>query len=585
LGPVEILFRQHFSNNIFDTINKRTQVALTQGTKMQSITPVYRPMRHQAISIVMMALEITTMIVCLFQSPCCAYSPIVDPRAIAGLWKLKQKSVPSSISHPLKEFTVYPKIQEKHKISANNNKEVLLMLKEDGSFQQYSDQEEKVPDKLRFFQDYKSDEKSTILDRYCDFGKLKGKWSLIGGKLVLATDRPMQEDGTTSSIPKTNEENPDTILEGEVVATTEEGLYDNPALSSHLDDSQVNNSQSTDADTRKSYNSTPEKTVHRGNNAKSSQGRKEKKHSIADTHLSVPKGQVNVGRFTYPQRHPSFFEAPMFNPRASGKFELKQVLGSLNTQQLKDKDEFEEKFSESDFYDKTFLLTSHPIPDFQPKGNVRWSIKQNKFVEDPPRKLKNQKNEEKMMDQPIHKIRVLEIKFFANNTFATIGGIGSDVLRGKFSVIGKNKDHIWMQINLFGFGRSVTGSVFSEGKSLTKDDEKAYWGEIEYKVTHSTKGRKKSIAPHVDQYSKILDQEMDDSDPEEINRKLMVKGSILFGFGLEPMPVGHFVLAETNAEEEDVFDDEDEEDIDEEDQDDNNFNRDNSFFDSGNAFQ
>ena len=187
--------------------------------------------------------------------------------------------------------------------------------------------------------------------------------------------------------------------------------------------------------------------------------------------------------------------------------------------------------------------------------------------EDPPPKSKKQKYEEKMMDQPVHKIRVLEMKFFANNTFATIGGIGSDILRGKFSIIGKNKDHIWMQMILFGFGRSVSGSVFSEGKSLTKDDERAYWGEIEYEAKDSTKDH-------------------EDSEPsKETNRKLIVKGSILFGYGLEPMPVGHFVLAETNSEEVDDFDNEDEEEFEEEDDDDNDFNGDNFFFDPANAFQ
>lgn len=283
---------------------------------------------------------------------------------------------------------------------------------------------------------------------------------------------------------------------------------------------------------------------------------------------------MNVGRFTYPQRHPSFFEAPMFNPRASGKFELKQVLGTLNTQQQKDNDQLEERFSESDFYGKTFLLTSHPIPKFQPKGNVRWSIKYNKFVEDPPPKSKKQKHEETMMDQPIYKIRVLEMEFFANNTFATIGGIGSDILRGKFSVIGNEKDHIWMQIILFGFGRSVSGSVFSEGKSLTKDDERAYWGKIEYEDEKSTKDI---------EYSNISNPKVDASEPDQKpDRKLIIKGSVLFGYGLEPMPVGKFVLAETTSEKIDSLDDEEEE---ENDEDDNGFNSDNFFFDPGNTFQ
>jgi len=543
---------------------------------MKTVAPVYRPKGERAISIAKRTLELASITIFFYLHSCRAYSPDVNHRAIAGLWKLKQKPEYSPISYPLKEFTVYPKVPNKLKNNENNSKEVLLMLKEDGSFQQYSDQDQKVPDKVQFFT--KSDEKFTILDRYCEFGKLRGKWSLVGGKLILATDRPMKEDGTTTSIPKKNEENPDTILEGEVVATTEESLYDNPVLGSRRDGPQADTSPTTDARTNRK--STPEKPVQRRNDAKNSQ------NPVSDTHLSVPKGQVNVGRFTYPQRHPSFFEAPMFNPRASGKFELQQVLGTLNTQQQKSDEEFEEKFTESDFYNKTFLLTSHPMPKFQPKGNVRWSIKYNKFVEDPPPKSKNKKNEEEMMDQPIHQIRVLEMKFFANNTFATIGGIGSDILRGRFSIVGKEKDHLWLQVILFGFGRSVSGSVFSEGKSLSKDDEKTYWGKIEYVDEESSKGNEESTGAETNEYYDVLDQKSADSKPLKPDRQLIVKGSVLFGYGLEPLPIGKFILAETNSEQMDVFDDEDEDEEvnDLEDEDDNDWKSD-KFFYHDDAFQ
>ena len=330
---------------------------------MPSITPIYRSL-------------VWTSIACLFLSPCCsAYSPIVNHRAIAGIWKLKQTSISSS---PLKEFTVYPKVSKKR--NSDENKEVLLMLKEDGSFRQYSEEQQKVPDTLRFFNNDEMDEKAketAVLDRYCEFGKLKGKWELVGGKLILAADRPIGDDGTSSSISKENDDTADTILEGEVVVTTEEGLLDNPVLSSHNDDPQVNdNGNIVASSSSSSHPSKPDSMVGDSNDGKGNN----RSTSVVDTHLSVPKGQVNVGRFTYPQHHPSFFEAPMFNPRAGGKFELKQVLGTLNMQQEKDNEELEEKFSPSDFYDKTFLLTSSPIPEFQPKGNIRWSGRQNKFV-------------------------------------------------------------------------------------------------------------------------------------------------------------------------------------------------------------
>lgn len=296
-------------------------------------------------------------VVCALWSHCCsAFTPDVDHRAIAGLWKLKQ------MSYPLKEFTVYPKVPGQHK------NDVLLMLKEDGSFEQYSseDDSEKAPDKMRFFKDEKGKTDSDVLDRYCEFGKLKGKWDLIGGKLILAADRPTDDQGKSKSLLTKTKGITDTILEGEVVATTEEGLIDNPVLKDQTEE-------------EKPEKSSESKVIASDNTAKKRGQGAVSKGSVLDTHLSVPKGQVNVGRFTYPIHHPSFFDAPMFNPRAGGKFELKQVLGTLNTQQLKD-DEFEERFFPSDFYNKTFLLSTHPLPQYRPKGNTRWSIRQNKFV-------------------------------------------------------------------------------------------------------------------------------------------------------------------------------------------------------------
>lgn len=518
------------------------------------------------------ALATLVAMACVFLGPCSAYTPDVNHRAIAGLWKLKQTPLSSSPAYPLKEFTVYPKRAKKRTEDGKNSKEVLLMLKEDGSFQQYSDQEQKVPDKLRFIDSEKAKANDgAILDRYCEFGKLQGKWELVGGKLILAADRPMGENGKTPTMGKTSEEIADTILEGEVVATTEEGLSDNPVLG---DESRLETTSKSD----NSGTSEAMAGVGKHNTAKSTNVAN--RNSVVDTHLSVPNGQVNIGRFTYPQHHPSFFEAPMFNPKAGGKFELKQVLGTLNTQQQND-EVFEEKFSVSDFYNKTFLLTSHPIPEYQPKGNIRWSIKYNKFVEDPPKKSKKKKEEN--MDKPTHGIRVLEVKFFQNNTFATVGGMGgSAILRGRFSVIGKEKDHIWMQVIRFGFGRSVSGSVFSEGRSLTKDDEKAYWGKIEYE--DQVEGND-SEDEESDQNSIKSEAQFDKPDAKvDADRRLRVKGSVLFGYGLEPLPIGLFVLSETDS-----VDLEDDEDEDEDDEDIGGIDGDtflsDHFFDADDAFQ
>ncbi len=262
-----------------------------------------------------------------------AYSPQVNHRAIAGLWKLTQtKKRPARIPYPMKEFTVFPKDKERQRhITTMEDvveREILLMLKEDGSFQQYADDdtnddEVRIPDALKY---HKADD--AVLERF--LGRIQGKWDLVDGRLILAADRPMSEAE-------------DTLLVGEVVATSEESLSDNPTL--HINNS--NNNTTT---------------------------------MEFDTHLSIPKGEVNVGKFMYPRHHPSFFEQPMWRPTPKGKFALKQVLGSLNAQTFKKEEELVEKFRAKDFHGKRFLLTSHPLGNRRPKGNLRWSIKYNKFV-------------------------------------------------------------------------------------------------------------------------------------------------------------------------------------------------------------
>lgn len=58
-------------------------------------------------------------------------------------------------------------------------------------------------------------------------------------------------------------------------------------------------------------------------------------------------------------------------------------------------------------------------------------------------------------------IHAMELEFFSNHTFATVAGLGEGtVLRGKWDVIGNKRDQLWMQVWRFGFGRSVSGSVY-----------------------------------------------------------------------------------------------------------------------------
>eukprot|EP00547_Thalassionema_nitzschioides_P005978 CAMPEP_0194204010 /NCGR_PEP_ID=MMETSP0156-20130528/3644_1 /TAXON_ID=33649 /ORGANISM="Thalassionema nitzschioides, Strain L26-B" /LENGTH=440 /DNA_ID=CAMNT_0038929903 /DNA_START=196 /DNA_END=1518 /DNA_ORIENTATION=- len=339
------------------------------------------------------------------------------------------------------------------------------------------------------FSQYDNEEKKT------EGGKsttIKGAWDYHDGELILAADRP---DGQQD----------DTMFVGTVVATSQASLHDNPALA-----------------------------------------QEDQTSSSIDTHLSVPKGNVQVGKFMYPKKHQMFFEQPMFQPIKMGAFELKQVLGSLNAALIVEEPELIEKFRKTDFSGKKFFLTNYPIPERKPKGDLRWSIKYNKFVEDPlPWKKKQIEKEE---EKKTTSIRVMEVQLFDNNTFTTTAGLGdSTILRGKWGIHGDQRDRFWMQVWRFGFGRSVSGSTYSEGSMLSHNDDKTYWGQISYMEEDIEKKNKKE------------ENELD-SDASEVkeNQRLQVKGSITIGY-LEPQPVARFIMREELEDEEDLEDDDEEE--------------------------
>eukprot|EP00980_Cylindrotheca_fusiformis_P023540 scaffold10571_cov154-Cylindrotheca_fusiformis.AAC.18 len=181
-----------------------------------------------------------------------AYVPEVNHGAIAGLWKLTQKHGPPE-SFPIKEFTVFPKDVQRHEgLSSICEEEMLLMLHEDGNFVQYEEDETNIPDKLN----YHDDDDGTTFHKL--LGKIKGKWDYVDGKLILAADRPSirKIDGSL-----------DTLLVGRVEARSQESLVENPVLKQD-----ANGLESPKADS-------------------------------FDTHLSVPKGKVEVGRVSVAVKH------------------------------------------------------------------------------------------------------------------------------------------------------------------------------------------------------------------------------------------------------------------------------------------
>jgi hypothetical protein len=167
----------------------------------------------------------------------------------------------------------------------------------------------------------------------------------------------------------------------------------------------------------------------------------------------------------------------------------------------------------------------------------------------------------------------------------------STILRGKFYVIGDKKDQLWMQIWRFGFGRSVSGSVFSEGTYLSKDDEKTYWGRIDYVAEdEGDMPKDKSVGDEIALPPSSIERQSEKGD----NGRLLVKGSVIFGGnGLEPQPIGRFILTERTLTETDQEEKEGDQDDDEEENDGDHPNvnlsetnmDDQSFFSKDDAFQ
>jgi hypothetical protein len=514
---------------------------------------------------------------------------IVDRRAIAGLWRLSPRI---TTSWPMKEFTVRPKQKPKDS-SVLIDEDVLLMLKEDGSFHQYQQDNNNDSDtehKRDLDASWKDFQKSQTEPKKQNMRALvKGIWDYRDGMLILAADRPdspypgksanVDADAATQKRSK-KVAIQDTLLEGRVVATYEESLHDNPVVAALLPNANANANANADANanantaltsatnattiatTRLEPELSENATVAAGT-LKASTTTTYSVDTHLDAHLSVPKGALKVGKFFYPKTHPYFFDQPMFQPVRSGSFSLRQVLGLLNTQNPAAQEI--EKFQRSDFYNKTFSLTSHPIVQRRPKGNVRWSIKYNMYVHDPlSKKAQEKEDEESARTVPI---RVMQVQFHVNNTFSSVLGVGESILRGKFDIIGQQKDQLWMQVTRFGFGRSVSGSVYSEGRMLTQEDAKTYWGTIHIEqqsdVGHESKESPEATTTRDEVASPTMTEASNDK-PE----RLEVKGSVIMGWGLEPMPVALFIMREVTELDALDYDEDDDDDEDEDEEED-----------------
>mmetsp|Transcript_23999 Transcript_23999/g.40896 ORF Transcript_23999/g.40896 Transcript_23999/m.40896 type:complete len:537 (+) Transcript_23999:249-1859(+) len=490
-------------------------------------------MTHQLISSILVCIIIGIILLKLDNVN--AYSlGDVDPRALRGVWRLTsldpsglpferkqqtQNQSPRALWElrgflPMKEFTTYPKrakLDLDDKLTESFQKkqsEIFIKLKEDYTFEQCTalhfsdgiDDDGTLEDQLAM----------EVSKRERESFAWKGTWDFVDGELILAADR--SEKKQFYEVEDTPSNEADTILVGRVAVQSEESLTDNPAMEQQKEPLSDEDAATNDRTVRK-------------------------KEQI-DVHLSVPRGKIKTGKFMYPKEHPAFFEQPIFRPQPKGSFELRQILGEYNAK-LDDEDELVELFRKKDLEGKRFYLSTFPIPKRRKKFEY-WSKEDNCYKTGEYEPTAAEKAEEEL--EPGKNMQVVAVQLFQNNTFSTLHGLGnSTVLRGKWSITGEKRDQLWMMVHRFGWGRSVSGSTFSEGKSLTQDDEKSYWGKI------------KEVPKSVDDADQGGDADTGDS------KKVSIKGAVMVGWGLEPCSVGRFKMTEIEDILEDEDDDEEEE--------------------------
>lgn len=91
---------------------------------------------------------------------------------------------------------------------------------------------------------------------------------------------------------------------------------------------------------------------------------------------------------------------------------------------------------------------------------------------------------------------------------------------------------------------------------MTKDDEKIYWGKISYADDHTIETKSR----HIPSKNEVEGAAVDENQAENSSsRRLCVEGSVIFGYGLEPLPVARFIMTET-TEIEDFLEDDSEDD-------------------------
>ena len=443
--------------------------------------------------------------------------PFIRKQDIYGVWRLTHHNMqfpkapikvetttssssnsrpPSMNRFPMKEFTVYPKTtsssvvaeqQQQQQQLQQEEEEIVIRLNDDGSFDQYTptaEGDDGDDDNEENIATSSSSSSSPVAAMSHDLQNVLGRggaWEYFeqDGKIILAPGRPVDADGLkvhdtlltgqldvqvseclpTSDLDQTTQlpDTPDTgDLDIEVRLGQQQQQQDDhqdsnhPSIAANNDDKNINNNPAGET----SQDETRE----------------------IDVHLSIPQGNVSIGKFMYPRKHKAFFDDPMlFSESSIGTFSMKQLLGNLNARLRHegdddDDDEFvkeqkridRKKYHKRDFYGRKFYLTATPHP-----VNPKYA------------------KEDKRFDEKSHKTRitVMPIEFFSNNTFTATGA--EKILRGRYGTTGENGDRLWFQVTLFGFGRKK-GHVYSEGRLLSHDDRRGYLGQIIEYPAHKT---------------------------------------------------------------------------------------------------
>jgi hypothetical protein len=226
------------------------------------------------------------------------------------------------------------------------------------------------------------------------------------------------------------------------------------------------------------------------------------------------QGQVQKGKFVYPQSHPCFFDQPLANQKEEslGPFTLEQSLSTFSilptTVKVDEPADDNTKTKEtlfiqvSDFDNRQFIMTIEPVQ--QPK----------------------ERRGSEPLNFPLDSWS-MPIQFFGNSTFQALAV--KKILRGRFQIT-TTKEHdddddkqelfLAFEDSFFGAGLSMSGSVFTEGTGLMHEDKRSYVGSIKHDTSSG---------------------------------RLFVQGTVTFGSDLgsdaRPELVGTFFLTETKADE------------------------------------